>query len=139
MLKLAIAAIAVTLVAPAQGAPTRLPATVAQVLDAATYLVDVEIGGRTTRITVGLPDVYAPKLYGSVCERQAAFYAKSFSQRLLQPDDSVLISNLTRASGRFVGDIEFEGRNLKDVLVGFRQLAPTGAPTPWCEGVAIAQ
>lgn len=120
-------------------ASVRHPARIAQILDAATYVVDVELDGETVRITLSLNDIAAPKLYGTACERSAARQAKAFAQEILRFDDRVTVYDLGRSSGRFIGDIEFDGRSLRDVLVRFQQVTAVGAPAPWCEATDEAE
>ncbi len=110
----------------------RHPAKLAHVIDATTYVLDVDVNGQSTRITVGLTNLQVPKVYGNTCERSAALDAKAFARNILKPNDNVTVFNLGRQGGRFVADIELEGRNLRDVLVQFRQVAPPGLPVPWC-------
>lgn len=128
---LTLTTMSVASVSAADGA-VRHPAKLAHVIDATTYVLDVDVNGHSTRITVGLANLQVPKVYGNTCERSAALDAKAFARNILKPNDNVTVFNLGRQGGRFVADIELEGRNLREVLVQFRQVAPPGLPVPWC-------
>lgn len=109
-------------------------ARIAYVIDVKTYAVDVSLPYGSQRIKVALDGVVAPELYGNACERRAALEAKAFVQSILWPNETVIVRNLRAGRSGVVGDIEFAGRNLAEVLLRFKQVVPEGGATGrnWC-------
>ena len=112
--------------------PATYPATMARVINSVTYLLDVDIGGQTQRITLSLAGVESPKMYLSSCEVERARFAKKFVQALLWPDETLLVSDVHRSKQGLQGDIHFAGRDLAGVLVGFNQARPNDVDGSWC-------
>lgn len=113
-------------------AASRYAATLAGVVDAVTYVVDVHMDGQVQRIRLVLDGVEGPKLYGRQCEREAALFAKELARSILHPSERLIISDLHRENAQFVGRIEFDGRSLENVLMGFNQVRPRGNVVNWC-------
>ncbi len=110
------------------------PATVAYVIDAATYVLDVNIDGKSQRIRLSLAGIEAPKIYRSGCEQRAAITAKQFVNTILWQHESVIVSNVHLDDTRFKGDILFEGRDLANVLLTFKQARAQDIQAgPWCQ------
>lgn len=116
-------------------ASQRYAATLTQVVDAVTYVLDVHIDGRVQRIRLSLDGVEGPKLYGSRCEREAALFAKDLARSILRPQENLIVSDLHREDSQFVGHVEFDGRNLGHVLLNFKQVRPRGKPGNWCNSL----
>ena len=116
-------------------ASQRYAATLTQVVDAVTYVLDVHMDGGIQRIRLSLDGVEGPKLYGSRCEREAALFAKDLARSILRPQENLIISDLHREDSQFVGHVEFYGRNLGHVLLNFKQVRPRGKSGNWCNSL----
>lgn len=116
-------------------ASQRYAATLTQVVDAVTYVLDVHMDGGIQRIRLSLDGVEGPKLYGSRCEREAALFAKDLARSILRPQENLIVSDLHREDSQFVGHVEFDGRNLGHVLLNFKQVRPRGKTGNWCKSL----
>ncbi len=107
-------------------------ATLAYIIDAATYTLDIYLDGQIKRINVSLSGLSVPKIYGPTCEREAAQAAKAFVKNILLPNEPVKVSNIHLRNARLIGQIEFEGRDLADILIRFKQARPDDFSGSWC-------
>ena len=116
--------------------PVSHRATLVHVIDAATYALDVHLDGEIKRINVSLSGLSVPKIYGPTCEREAAQAAKIFVKNILLPNEPVKVSNIHLKNARLTGQIEFDGRDLADILIRFKQARPDDFSGSWCSAGA---